>query len=80
VVSSESFAPVAAPLHGVVRVPGSKSVSNRALVCAALAAGESRLTGVASGDDTIRMVAGLQQLGADIEVGGDTVQVRRAIG
>ena len=79
-VSSESFAPVTAPLHGVVRVPGSKSVSNRALVCAALAPGESRLTGVASGDDTTRMVAGLQQLGADIEVGGDTVQVRRAIG
>lgn len=79
-VSSESFAPVTAPLHGVVRVPGSKSVSNRALVCAALAPGESRLTGVASGDDTIRMVAGLQQLGAEIEVGGDTVQVRRAIG
>ena len=79
-VSSESFAPATAPLHGVVRVPGSKSVSNRALVCAALAPGESRLTGVASGDDTIRMVAGLQQLGADIEVGGDTVQVRRAIG
>ena len=78
-VSSESFAPVTAPLHGVVRVPGSKSVSNRALVCAALAPGESRLTGVASGDDTSRMVAGLQQLGADIEVGGDTVQVRRAI-
>lgn len=78
-MSSDSFAAVTAPLHGVVRVPGSKSVSNRALVCAALAPGESRLTGVASGDDTSRMVAGLQQLGAEIEVGGDTVQVQRAI-
>ncbi len=53
-------------LSGTVVVPGSKSVSNRALVCAALAEGESTLRGVADGDDTLRMVEGLQLLGAGI--------------
>lgn len=53
-------------LNGTVVVPGSKSVSNRALVCAALAAGESTLRGVADGDDTLRMVEGLRLLGAGI--------------
>jgi len=53
-------------LNGTVVVPGSKSVSNRALVCAALAEGESTLRGVADGDDTLRMVEGLRLLGAGI--------------
>ena len=53
-------------LNGTVVVPGSKSVSNRALLCAALAEGESTLRGVADGDDTLRMVEGLRLLGAGI--------------
>ena len=43
----------------VVNVPGSKSVANRALVCALLAQGESRLTGVPDGDDTTVIVDAL---------------------
>lgn len=54
-------------LNGAVAVPGSKSLSNRALVCASLSSGESALRGLASGDDTSRMVAGLRALGAVIE-------------
>ena len=38
------------------RCPGSKSIANRALVCAALADGESRLTNVPDGDDTVAML------------------------
>ena len=37
--SSLDIVPVAGPLHGSVRLPGSKSLTNRALICAALAAG-----------------------------------------
>ncbi|MBJ7426488.1 MAG: hypothetical protein JHD22_06075, partial [Ilumatobacteraceae bacterium] len=40
------------PLLAVVSVPGSKSIANRALVCAALADGLSTLRAVPSGDDT----------------------------
>jgi 3-phosphoshikimate 1-carboxyvinyltransferase len=45
-------APLGVPLDAVVEVPGSKSVANRALVCAALAEGESVLTEMPGGDDT----------------------------
>ena len=39
-----------------VRVPGSKSIANRALVCAFLASGNSRVVGVPNGDDCARML------------------------
>ena len=48
----------------VVRVPGSKSVANRALVCAMLADGESTVSGVPDGDDTAVIVDVLRQTGA----------------
>lgn len=58
-------APVAAtPVRGHVVVPGSKSASARSLVLAALAEGESVLTGVLQARDTALMQAGLATLGA----------------
>lgn len=56
-----------APVTGEIRPPGSKSITNRAFVCAALARGRSRLTGVLDSDDTRVMAAGLASLGASIE-------------
>ena len=50
------IAPLGAPVHATVRVPGSKSIANRALVCAALADGASELVGLPDGDDTRAMV------------------------
>lgn len=73
------FVPAAAPLRGTVDVPGSKSLSNRALVCAALADGQSRLVGVADGDDTRAMITALRRMGADITHDGDVVIVARGI-
>ncbi|MGA2034286.1 MAG: 3-phosphoshikimate 1-carboxyvinyltransferase [Thermoguttaceae bacterium] len=54
-------------VRGSIRPPGSKSITNRALVCAALARGESTLTGVLDCDDTRVMIDGLRQLGLVIE-------------
>ncbi len=50
-----------------VRVPGSKSITNRALIVAALAQGESLLTGALDSDDTRVMVDSLQRLGISVE-------------
>ncbi len=50
-----------------IRPPGSKSITNRALVCAALAEGESLLTGVLDSEDTRVMIEALRQLGITIE-------------
>lgn len=58
-------------LDAVVDVPGSKSIANRALVCAALADGESTLRGVPGGDDSVAMVACLRRLGLAVSDGPD---------
>ena len=54
------------PVVGSIRPPGSKSITNRALVCAALAKGESLLTGVLDSQDTRVMAAGLAALGIGV--------------
>ena len=60
-------APVAAgPLHATVTVPGSKSLTNRELVLAALADGPSRLLAPLHSDDSARMIEALRALGVGI--------------
>lgn len=54
------------------RVPGSKSITNRALILAALAAGESELEGVLTSDDTEHMQRGLSAMGVRFESTGPT--------
>jgi 3-phosphoshikimate 1-carboxyvinyltransferase len=56
------------PVIADVRVPPSKSIVNRALICAALVDGTSEIIGVAPGDDTASMIDCLQQLGCGIGV------------
>lgn len=56
------------PVIADVRVPPSKSIVNRALICAALADGTSEICGVAPGDDTAAMIECLQKLGCGIGV------------
>jgi 3-phosphoshikimate 1-carboxyvinyltransferase len=64
--SALPLAPVARA-RGIVALPGSKSISNRALLLAALAEGTTQLTGLLDADDTRRMVAALRTLGVTIE-------------
>ena len=58
-----------------MRVPGSKSLTNRALVAAALASGESRLEGGLRSDDTAVMLEALRALGCRIELGDDAWRI-----
>lgn len=51
---------------GSVRLPGSKSISNRALLLAALADGETILTNLLESDDTAVMLESLKRLGISI--------------
>ena len=55
--------PFDGPVDADVRPPGSKSITNRALVCAGLAGGTSRLSGVLVADDTEAMLGCLADLG-----------------
>ena len=63
-------------LDASLRVPGSKSITNRALLCAALARGDSTLTGALASDDTEAMCGALRALGAPVRVDTDRLQVR----
>jgi 3-phosphoshikimate 1-carboxyvinyltransferase len=57
----------------VARVPGSKSITNRALLCAGLATGRSTLEGALVADDTEAMAGALSALGVDVALGVTTV-------
>lgn len=60
-----------------IRVPGDKSVTQRALIFASLASGESRLRGLLSGGDPQSTARALRALGVDIPpFGGDGAEVR----
>ena len=74
--------PFDGPVSATARPPGSKSLTNRALVCAALADGVSTLTGALDSDDTRVMVDGLRALGFGVEASGDrrTLRVDGAAG
>lgn len=59
----------------VVEVPGSKSIANRVLVCAALADGASSLSNLPDGDDTTAMLACLEALGVSCRGAAPAVTV-----
>ena len=61
------IAPLEGPVDADVVVPGSKSITNRALVAAALADGTSELRGVLDADDTQAMLGVIAALGARVE-------------
>jgi len=58
-------------LRGTIRVPGDKSISHRALMFAALAVGESVISGLLEGEDVLATAAALRAMGAQIDKRGD---------
>ena len=67
--------PVGGPVSADVRLPGSKSITNRALLLAGLAKGESTLRGALHSEDTEVMTEALRALGVEIE-GAENLRVR----
>jgi 3-phosphoshikimate 1-carboxyvinyltransferase len=67
--------PLDKPVRAEITVPGSKSITNRALVLAALADGETILTGALWSEDTQIMVECLQDLGFMVNVAPDPDEI-----
>ncbi len=65
---SITIVPAPGPVRGSIRPPGSKSITNRALVCAALANGPTKLLGALQSDDTEVMIESLRRLGVSVKV------------
>jgi 3-phosphoshikimate 1-carboxyvinyltransferase len=64
------------PLDLTVTIPGSKSITNRALLLAALAKGESRLSGMLLSDDTWAALKALQSLGVAIDLDEENLECK----
>jgi 3-phosphoshikimate 1-carboxyvinyltransferase len=67
--------PPLADASGTVRLPGSKSISNRVLLLAGLSRGTTVVHDLLESDDTQVMLAALRQLGCSVESEGRTVRV-----
>ena len=67
-MTSLEIKPIPHPLNATVRVPGSKSLTNRALLIASLANGTTRLTNALFSDDSIYFARALQTLGFDVRL------------
>ena len=79
-MESLDLAPIKA-VRGTVTLPGSKSISNRTLLLAALAAGETLIRDVLDSDDTQRMIDALRALGVSVsDAGPRALRVRGADG
>ena len=63
------------PVNGTIQLPGSKSLTNRALLCATLASGTSTVTGALLAGDTATMMDCLEQFGGSFTVAGNAVTV-----
>ena len=72
-----TITPLPGPIAAIrVRVPGSKSLTNRALIVAALAEGDSTLTGALDSEDTRVMVEALGKLGIQVDHDRDAATLR----
>lgn len=66
---------VSGPVNFSMQPPGSKSITNRALLCASLAGGTSTLGGALKSDDTIVMIDALGQLGIEVAQNWDNSEL-----
>lgn len=61
-------------VDGIVNVPGSKSLSNRALLLAAIASGTTKVTNLLDSDDIRHMLTALKQLGVEYSLSADKTE------
>ena len=73
--SGATFLPAPGGLHGVLRIPGDKSISHRAVLLSAVNSGEVRITGFLRSADTLATVAAVRSLGVRVEDQGESLVV-----
>lgn len=68
--------PLDSPLKGEVRIPGDKSVTHRAVMLASIAEGDSLIVDPGDGEDNVRTVEVMKQLGVDAQITDEGIRVR----
>ncbi len=67
--------PIKKPLHGVIAVPGDKSIAHRAVIFGAVAQGRTRIFNLSGGEDNSRTAQAFRQLGVEIGRDGDALYI-----
>ena len=62
-------------LSGTVKIPPSKSMAHRAIICASLASGVCRISNVQFSADVLATIGAMRALGATIEIEGDCLTI-----
>ena len=62
-------------LEGSVKVPPSKSMAHRAIICASLSDGKSKINNIDYSDDIIATIEGMRSLGANIIQDNDSLEI-----
>ncbi len=70
----------ASTLKGTVKVPPSKSLAHRAIICASLCRGKSRIGGLSYSEDIKATIGVMRAVGAEIELNGDVAVVKGSEG
>lgn len=60
---------------GEIKLPPSKSMAHRAIICASLASGKSHIKNIAYSDDIVATIEGMRKLGANISASGDNLEI-----
>ncbi|MBA2610062.1 MAG: 3-phosphoshikimate 1-carboxyvinyltransferase [Actinobacteria bacterium] len=74
-MTPRAVTPAPGPVYGQPTVPGSKSITNRALLIAGLAEGTSTLSGALAADDSAAMIDAVRALGASVVVSADGTEL-----
>ena len=62
-------------LKGEVKIPPSKSMAHRAVICASLSNGKSKITNIEYSDDIIATINAMRALGSEIEIFDDHLEI-----
>ncbi len=74
-IKSVTLSPPMRPVSATLTVPGSKSLTNRALILAGAASGKSRLSGILRSDDSYWCCESLRQLGVRVDVEAESAEI-----
>ncbi|MDQ0860935.1 3-phosphoshikimate 1-carboxyvinyltransferase [Bacillus sp. V2I10] len=74
-VTKVSVSPSKSRIDGSITIPGSKSLTNRALIMSALANGKSKVSGILKSDDSYWCIDSLKKLGVNVDVQNETAYI-----
>ncbi len=79
-INQITVSPAKRRIEASTTIPGSKSLTNRALIISALAEGNSKVIGILKSDDSYWCIEALKRLGVDIKIQGDTAYIKGSSG